>query len=113
MSEVQDNNTPPNNTGENSGLLARLKAPPKCSMLRMIVIGVLGGIIIWGGLNTGMEYTNRSEFCTSCHEMTIPFEELKKRSITRIAAAQPPSAPIAMSPAARRRPTTCSRPSRN
>lgn len=47
-------------------------------MLRMIVIGVLGGIIIWGGLNTGMEWTNRSEFCMSCHEMTIPFEELKK-----------------------------------
>ncbi|MGB8544189.1 MAG: NapC/NirT family cytochrome c, partial [Azonexus sp.] len=35
-------------------------------------------IIIWGGLNMGMEYTNHSEFCTSCHEMTIPFEELKK-----------------------------------
>ena len=47
-------------------------------MLRMIVVGVLGGIIIWGGLNMGMEYTNRSDFCMSCHEMTIPFEELKK-----------------------------------
>jgi cytochrome c-type protein NapC len=47
-------------------------------MLRMIVIGVLGGVIVWGGLNTGMEWTNRSEFCMSCHEMTIPFEELKK-----------------------------------
>ena len=47
-------------------------------MLQMIVIGVFGGIIIWGGLNMGMEYTNRSEFCMSCHEMTIPFEELKK-----------------------------------
>ena len=60
------------------GFFRRLLNPPKCSMLRMIVIGVLGGIIIWGGLNTGMEWTNRSEFCMSCHEMTIPFEELKK-----------------------------------
>ena len=39
---------------------------------------IVGGIIIWGGLNTGMEWTNRSEFCTSCHEMTIPYEELKQ-----------------------------------
>jgi cytochrome c-type protein NapC len=52
--------------------------PPKCSMLRMIVIGILGGIVIWGGLNTGMEFTNRTEFCISCHEMTIPYEDLKK-----------------------------------
>ena len=44
----------------------------------LLVAGVLGGILIWGGLNTGMEWTNRSAFCTSCHEMTIPYEELKK-----------------------------------
>jgi len=75
MSEAQNNNPSPD---QGAGLIARLKAPPKCSMLRMIVIGVLGGIIIWGGLNTAMEYTNRIEFCTSCHEMTIPLEELKK-----------------------------------
>jgi len=60
------------------GFFSRLLNPPRCSMLQMIVIGVFGGIIIWGGLNMGMEYTNRSEFCMSCHEMTIPFEELKK-----------------------------------
>ena len=70
MSDAQNNN--------DTGLVNRLKNPPKCSMLRMIMVGVLGGIIIWGGLNTGMEYTNRAEFCISCHEMTIPYEELKK-----------------------------------
>lgn len=69
-------NTPPN--ADETGLVNRLKNPPKCSMFRMIVVGVLGGIVIWGGLNMGMEYTNRSEFCTSCHEMTIPYEELKQ-----------------------------------
>lgn len=52
--------------------------PPRCSLPVMAVIGIICGIIIWGGLNMAMEYTNRSEFCTSCHEMTIPFEELKK-----------------------------------
>ncbi len=47
-------------------------------MLRMIMLGIVGGIAIWGGLNTGVEYTNRTEFCLSCHEMTIPYEEYKK-----------------------------------
>lgn len=77
MADSQNNNAT-GNTKDDAGLLNRLKNPPKCSMLRMIVVGVLGGIMIWGGLNMGMEYTNRSEFCTSCHEMTIPYEELKK-----------------------------------
>lgn len=44
----------------------------------MLVIGGIGGVLIWGALNTGMEYTNRTEFCLSCHEMTIMAEELKK-----------------------------------
>lgn len=65
-------------TDGKQGFVDSLLNPPKCSMLRMIVIGILGGVIIWGGLNMGMEYTNRSDFCMSCHEMTIPFEELKK-----------------------------------
>lgn len=45
---------------------------------RVILVGIVGGIIIWGGLNTGMAWTNRTEFCISCHEMTIPYEELKQ-----------------------------------
>jgi len=60
------------------GFFKRLLNPPKCSMLRMIVIGILGGIGIWGLLNTGVEYTNRTEFCLSCHTMQTPYEELKK-----------------------------------
>ena len=66
------------NDGSKTGLIQSLLNPPKCSMLRMIVVGIVGGVIIWGGLNTAMEWTNRSDFCMSCHEMTIPFEELKK-----------------------------------
>lgn len=66
------------NTNGGSGLGAFLRRPPKCSILRMIIIGVLGGIAIWGGLNTGMEWTNRTDFCLSCHEMGTLAEELKK-----------------------------------
>ncbi len=66
----------PPETGK--GLFGWLKRPPQCSMARMIVIGVIGGILIWGGLNTGVEWTNRTEFCLSCHTMRTPYEELKK-----------------------------------
>ena len=75
------------------GFLAWLRRPPKWSMLSILIVGLLGGIAVWGALNTGMEYTNRTEFCVSCHEMTIPGEELKKtvhyknRSGTTVACA--------------------------
>jgi nitrate/TMAO reductase-like tetraheme cytochrome c subunit len=71
--------TPPQcDTSTTRGFLKCLLSPPECSMLRMIIVGTLGGIVLWGGLNMGMEYTNRTEFCTSCHTMQTPFEELKK-----------------------------------
>ncbi len=60
------------------GLIGFLMRTPQCSMLRLIVVGLIGGIVIWGGLNTGMEFTNRTEFCLSCHSMATPYEELKK-----------------------------------
>ncbi|MDD2915393.1 MAG: NapC/NirT family cytochrome c [Gallionella sp.] len=60
------------------GLLAKLKKPSPLSMLTLLLIGTVLGIVMWGGINMGMEYTNRSEFCTSCHEMTIPYSELKE-----------------------------------
>ena len=41
----------------------------KYSMLSLLVVGFIGGIIFWGGFNTGMEATNSLEFCISCHEM--------------------------------------------
>lgn len=60
------------------GVMGWLRRPPKCSLLLMLVIGGIGGILTWGAINTGLEYTNRTEFCLSCHEMTIMAEELKK-----------------------------------
>ncbi|AVF02366.1 MAG: NapC/NirT family cytochrome c [Devosia indica] len=41
--------------------------------------GFMGGVLFWGGFNTAMEFTNREEFCISCHEMEANvFEELTR-----------------------------------
>jgi cytochrome c-type protein NapC len=37
--------------------------------LRVLAVGVVLGIIFWGGFNTVLEATNSMEFCISCHEM--------------------------------------------
>jgi len=45
----------------------------------LLVIGGVGGIIFWGGFNTFLEYTNKMEFCISCHEMrSTVYEEYKQ-----------------------------------
>ena len=35
----------------------------------VLLVGVILGIIFWGGFNTVLEATNTMEFCISCHEM--------------------------------------------
>ena len=45
------------------------KPSAKYSVLTLLIVGVFGGIIFWGGFNTGMEATNTLSFCISCHEM--------------------------------------------
>jgi cytochrome c-type protein NapC len=57
-----------------TGILKRtwifLKQPnAKYSLLTLLAVGFFAGIIFWGGFNTGMEATNRLEFCIGCHEM--------------------------------------------
>ena len=48
----------------------RLRRPSaRWSVLALLLAGFVGGIIFWGGFNTGMEATNRMEFCIGCHEM--------------------------------------------
>ena len=37
--------------------------------IRVLLVGVILGIIFWGGFNTVLEATNTMEFCISCHEM--------------------------------------------
>ncbi|MEJ2453392.1 MAG: NapC/NirT family cytochrome c [Candidatus Thiodiazotropha sp.] len=45
----------------------------------LIGIGIIAGIVLWGGFNTAMEMTNTEEFCISCHEMEENvYQELKE-----------------------------------
>jgi cytochrome c-type protein NapC len=45
------------------------KPSVKYSFLGIASLFFVLGIIFWGGFNTGMEATNKLEFCISCHEM--------------------------------------------
>ncbi len=44
----------------------------------LLAVGVVAGIIFWGGFNTFMEYTNTYSFCVSCHEMSTVEEEYQQ-----------------------------------
>lgn len=35
----------------------------------LLVVGVIAGVVLWGGFNWAMELTNDEQFCISCHEM--------------------------------------------
>ena|SRR5437899_9561795 len=50
-------------------LLDFLRRPPAWSLWSVVLIGMVAGIVFWGGFHTAMEATNTLEFCTSCHEM--------------------------------------------
>ncbi|MBT8145702.1 MAG: NapC/NirT family cytochrome c [Gammaproteobacteria bacterium] len=43
-----------------------------------LVVGIVLGIVFWGGFNTFMEYTNSYEFCISCHQMNVVNEEYQQ-----------------------------------
>lgn len=47
----------------------------------LLLIGMVGGIIFWGGFNTTMEATNTLGFCISCHEMRDTVYEEYKTSV--------------------------------
>jgi cytochrome c-type protein NapC len=53
----------------------------QCPSTKQICIGLIiffvGGIS-YGGLNIFFDYTNRTEFCTSCHSMKKNYEEYRK-----------------------------------
>ena len=55
------------------GLLKRcwqaLTKPSKYSLLGVLSVGVIAGVVFWGGFNTALEATNKEAFCISCHEM--------------------------------------------
>ena len=35
----------------------------------LLVVGIVAGILFWGGFHTAMEASNTETFCISCHEM--------------------------------------------
>ncbi|MCP3869956.1 MAG: butanol dehydrogenase [Gammaproteobacteria bacterium] len=51
----------------------------KKGTLGILVVGIVSGIILWGGFNWAMDITNTEEFCISCHEMkATPYAELEE-----------------------------------
>jgi cytochrome c-type protein NapC len=55
---------------DSGGLMARLRRPSaKYSLGGLLSIGILLGVLFWGGFNTVLEATNTETFCISCHEM--------------------------------------------
>lgn len=60
-----------NDNQENSGgVWARLWRPSaKHTVGGLLIVGMVMGVIFWGGFNTAMEATNTEQFCISCHEM--------------------------------------------
>jgi trimethylamine-N-oxide reductase cytochrome c-type subunit TorC len=45
------------------------------------IVGVVVGVVGWGGFNTAMEMTNSLEFCISCHEMRDTVYQEYQKSI--------------------------------
>jgi cytochrome c-type protein NapC len=58
-----------NNT-ESKGFLRRLRSPSATwSVLSLMLFGIVLGVVLWGGFNTAVEWTNQEAFCIGCHEM--------------------------------------------
>jgi cytochrome c-type protein NapC len=44
-----------------------------------LLVGIVLGVLLWGGFNWALELTNTEEFCISCHEMEANvYQELKE-----------------------------------
>jgi cytochrome c-type protein NapC len=55
------------------------KPSAKYSVIAIGTFCFIAGILFWGGFNTGMEATNKLEFCIGCHEMRDNvYQEYKK-----------------------------------
>jgi cytochrome c-type protein NapC len=61
------------------GLVRVATSPATGFSLAFLTLGgFVAGVVFWGGFNTALEYTNRTEFCVGCHEMrSNVFEELQ------------------------------------
>jgi cytochrome c-type protein NapC len=60
----------PAKQGALSGFWAALRRPcTSWSLGGLLLVGVILGVVGWGGFNWAMEMTNTESFCLSCHEM--------------------------------------------
>lgn len=51
------------------GLVAKAWALVRTRKFAVLCSAFVAGIVFWGAFNTALEWTNREEFCISCHEM--------------------------------------------
>lgn len=52
------------------GRFGRLFRPStRYSVLTLLLVGIVAGIVLWGGFHTVVEATNTEAFCIGCHEM--------------------------------------------
>ncbi|MCW8084251.1 NapC/NirT family cytochrome c [Sabulicella glaciei] len=67
------------NAFRNLPLIRTALGPATTLSLAFLTLGgFFAGVVFWGGFNTVLEYTNRTEFCIGCHEMRANvFEELQ------------------------------------
>lgn len=73
---MSDSNSKPSLIGRLRDFLFR---PSSLSLTAVVAIGMVSGLVFWGGFNTGMEATNQLGFCISCHEMRdTVFQEYKE-----------------------------------
>lgn len=56
-----------------------LKPSSHYSMGALLIVGIVVGILFWGGFNWAVEATNSEAFCTSCHEMSWVYEEYQTK----------------------------------
>jgi len=54
---------------------------PRSWFRRLLVVALIffAGVVFAGLFNVGLEYTNRTEFCTSCHSMKTNLAELEEK----------------------------------
>ncbi|RWX56464.1 cytochrome c-type protein NapC [Photobacterium chitinilyticum] len=45
------------------------RKPSHFAIGSILTVGIVMGIVFWGGFNTAMEMSNQEDFCISCHEM--------------------------------------------
>jgi cytochrome c-type protein NapC len=58
------------NDNSKKGLFSGLWRPSTTwSVAALLLAGIVLGVVLWGGFNTVVEWTNREAFCISCHEM--------------------------------------------